>query len=103
MPEDTSPLPETPALQQTQENVADAVVSVEKAATDVPDKAIQEVLTTVSDVLRGVQAELKRANDRAEKVVESIPEPEPVPLPVTVETPAVVKRDIRRNGRKVKR
>lgn len=87
----------TPPIEQAQENIQDAITDVTKAAVDAPNAAMEELLVSVKDVLGGVQAELKRANDLAEKAIPTSAPDVEVPAP---ETP---KRTVRRNGRKIVR
>lgn len=101
MPENSSETP--PAVAAASSDVQDAIENVSEAATDAPNKAMEELLTSVKGVLEGVTAQLKRANDLAEKAVTPA-EPTPAPEPeVEVEVPKPQERKIRRNGRKITR
>ena len=87
------------------EHVEQAAEQVTEAAKQVTTDPVHEILVSVKDTLAGVQAELKRSNDRAEAATPKPAEAasaavEPV---VEVEKPETPVRHVRRNGRKVKR
>lgn len=94
----------TPSITSAENNVESAISDVTKAVADAPNKAIEDLLLSVKDVLGGVTEQLKRANDIAEKALPSTPEPEIPSTPepqVEVPTPKPQTRTVRRNGRKV--
>lgn len=101
----------TPLENKAAEDVSNAARDVEKsaaAAEEVPESAMSDVLVSLKDVLLDIRAELSRSNQQKEQLVAAIPTPEliaplkPKPVAVKVEVPHH-QRDVRRNGRRLKR
>lgn len=98
--EDATP----PDVTQAEQHVEIATEEIKEAATDIPSGAIHDVLKSLQETLTGVQAELKRSNDRVTEAVKPAEKIEQAAEPIIqVEEPAKVERKIRRGGRKVTR
>lgn len=88
---------------QAEQHVETATQEVKAAATDIPSGAIHDVLKSLQETLSGVQAELKRSNDRVSEAVKPAEAAEQAAAPdVAIEVPKVERR-VRRGTRKVKR
>lgn len=99
------------AAEQASDHVAEAAAQTAQAAAAAPTDAAQETYLQLGTILKGVERELKRANDLAEAsaskpaeaVAPAVETAQAVAPEVEVVTPEPVARKIRRNGRKVTR
>lgn len=106
-----APAESVQAAEQASDHVAEAAAQTAQAAAAAPSDAAQETYLQLGTILKGVERELKRANDLAEasaaKPAEAIAAPveaaQAAAPEIEVVTPEPVKRSVRRNGRKVTR
>lgn len=98
--------PPTGDISQAEHHVERAEVEVKQAAQDLPAGATHDLLKSMQETLAGVQAELKRANDRAEEAArpaEATTTAAVEEAEVEVTPPPVEARKVRRGHRKVAR